>query len=593
MIKKSNIYGMVVMGFAALALPSCTDSFLDQEPDERAVIDTEDKVRQLLISSYPAANYGWLCEISSDNIMDNNANHMPISGSAEQIATRYNLTSFDRCDDELFRFEQGVSATGQDTPKFIWEQTYASIFSCNYVLEAIEELKAKNGGVLTPALKGYQAEALLLRAYNHFVLLNTFSQAYKGEEASRNDIGVPYVRHTSTDFTEQYDRGNVTDCYKMIIEDLEAALPNVTDSHLKNAVKYHFNVNAAHAFASRVYLFHHDWDKAEKQASYLLGDDYAAIAPKLVDFTGMDYCTYSTDYGVIYQDPESPNNLMLLNTHSWINNHALGYRYAQNSTCCREIYYHRTPFTGLYAYPFIYVGGWTFWTGKDYGYLAAKIAQEFEYSDKLAGIGYSHVIRREFTNNMLLLERAEARIMQGNYTGAFNDMAAWLKSYQTFSESNMKTFRDGYGMRDLSLDDIDSYFKPSITAKGDTVLNFNCFFSWNNTPGKINAAGMGYNIPDEAVPYMNCLNEFRRIETCWDGWRLWDLKRWGIEWSHTYWSLEDRREFTTHMAWDDPRRAMEVPMNAIEAGLQPSRPTTMSKPVETYTVAPMETSARN
>ena len=131
MLKNSNLYG-VMIGLVSLILFSCSDSFLDQEPDERSVIDTSEKIRQLLIGSYPSANYGWLCEISSDNIMDNNAPHYPISASAEQISTRYNLSSYDRCDDELFRFEQGVSATGQDTPKYIWEDFYASIFSCNW-----------------------------------------------------------------------------------------------------------------------------------------------------------------------------------------------------------------------------------------------------------------------------------------------------------------------------------------------------------------------------------------------------------------------------------------------------------------------------
>ena len=579
-MKMNKIYTIALMGLTTLLLPSCSESFLDQEPDERSIIDTEEKVRQLLVGAYPTANYGWLCEISSDNVMDNNASHPPISSTAEQVMARFNLSSFDRCDDELFRFEQGVSATGQDTPKYIWEAFYESIFACNYALEAIEEIKEKNGGEMSASMKGYQAEALLIRAYDHFVLLNTFAQAYKGDAASLNDIGIPYIKNTSTDFKQEYSRGNVTDCYQQIIADLEAALPNVTDAHLKNAPKYHFNVNAAHAFAARVYLFHHDWQKAEEQASLVLGNDYSTISTKLLDFTGMDNCTYGSDYGVIYQDPNSPNNLMLLNTGSWMSRHALGYRYAQNSLCCREIYYHKTPFTGLYAYPFIYVGGWTFWTGKDYGYKSAKINEEFEYSDKLAGIGYGHIIRREFTNNMLLLERAEARIMQGNYLGAFNDMAAWLKSYQTFSEANMKTFRDGYGMRDITVADIQSYFKPA----NEESTNYNCFFNWNNTPGKINAAGMGYNITDDAMPYMNCLNEFRRIEGCWDGWRLWDLKRWGIEWSHTYWSMEDRREITTHMAWDDPRRAMEVPMNAIEAGLEPSRPSTKTKLADSYTI---------
>jgi len=596
---KNRSYRVVVLAFSLFAMFSCSDSFLDKEPNERSVLnsgsieDSEEKIRQLLISAYPSANYGWICEISSDNMMDNNADHFPISGTAEQIKARFNLSSFDRCDDELFRFDQGVSSTGQDTPSYVWNDFYNAIFSCNSALETIDEVVAGNDGKMTATLKALQAEALLIRAYSHFVLLNIFSQAYKGEEASKNDIGIPFISNSKTDFTANYSRGTVTDCYAKIIEDLEKALPNVSDAHLKKAAKYHFNVNAAHAFAARVYLYHHDWEKAETEATKVLGEDNNLLAAKLIDFTGMDECTSANDYGIIYQDPESQNNLMLLNTGSWMSRHALGYRYAQNSLCCREIYYHETPFTGLYCYPFIYVGGWTFWTGKDYGYYAAKIAEEFEYSDKLAGIGYGHIIRREFTNNMLLLERAEARIMRGNYTGAFDDMAAWLKSYQTFSEANMKTFRDGHGMRDITVADINSYFTPKKDSRMRTVLNYNCFENWNLTDGVINANAMGYNIPSAAVPYMNCLNEFRRIETCWDGWRFWDLKRWGIEWSHTYWDLMQRQEITTHMAWDDPRRALELPESAIQAGLEPSRPVAKKTSTESYTTAPMEVGQKN
>ena len=182
--------------------------------------------------------------------------------------------------------------------------------------------------------------------------------------------------------------------------------------------------------------------------------------------------------------------------------------------------------------------------------------------------------------------------MQGNYSDAFSDMALWLHSYQTFSDANMKTFRDGYGMRDITEADIASYFTPKTTAAGDTVLNYNCFMNWNNTPGKINAAGMGLNIPDAAVPYMNCLNEFRRIETCWEGWRFWDLKRWGIEYSHKYWDNElsgTEKTVEFFLAWNDPRRALEVPMSAIEAGLEPSRPITDKVDESIILTAPMDT----
>lgn len=551
---KSIRYIAVSLGAAALMLTSCND-FLDQEPDERTHIDTEVKVEQLLIASYPTANYGWIGEISSDNFMDNNAPHLPISSTAEQILTRYNLGSYGRQDDELFRFEHCVSSDQQDTPSYLWESFYASIFSTNEALEAIDAISAKSG--MTERLRRCRGEALLLRAYCHFILVNVFSQAYKDPEASKADVGVPYVDKSSTDFTKKYDRENVAVTYQKIEADLEEGLKYVSDAGY-DAPKYHFNVNAAHAFAARFYLFCRKYDKVIQHANFVLDTNRSLLPQKLIDFSGMDNCTYMSDYVQIYESPDSPNNLFLLNTMSLMSRHGLGYRYAHNSLCVREVYYHQTPFNGLYAYPFIYVGGWTFWTGNDYGYFSAKAGEEFEYTDKLAGIGFPHTVRREFTNNMLLLERAEAEIMTGKYEDATLDLIAYNHSLQSFSEANMQTFAGGYGMRDLRQSDIDGYFSNPD--------NYNCFADWDFTQ----RMSSSFIVPKEAVKYMNCLNEFRRIETCWDGTRFFDLKRFGIEYSHIYGPESEEIKLT----WDDPRRAIEVPDDAIMAGLEPSRPTT-------------------
>ena len=551
---KSIRYIAVSLGAAALMLTSCND-FLDQEPDERTHIDTEVKVEQLLIASYPTANYGWIGEISSDNFMDNNAPHLPISSTAEQILTRYNLGSYGRQDDELYRFEHCVSSDQQDTPSYLWESFYASIFSTNEALEAIDAISAKSG--MTERLRRCRGEALLLRAYCHFILVNVFSQAYKDPEASKADVGVPYVDKSSTDFTKKYDRENVAVTYQKIEADLEEGLKYVSDAGY-DAPKYHFNVNAAHAFAARFYLFCRKYDKVIEHANFVLDTNRSLLPQKLIDFSGMDNCTYMSDYVQIYESPDSPNNLFLLNTMSLMARHGLGYRYAHNSLCVREVYYHQTPFNGLYAYPFIYVGGWTFWTGNDYGYFAAKAGEEFEYTDKLAGIGFPHTVRREFTNNMLLLERAEAEIMTGKYEEATLDLIAYNHSLQSFSEANMQTFAGGWGMRDMRQSDIDGYFSNPD--------NYNCFADWDFTQ-KMSSS---FIVPKEAVKYMNCLNEFRRIETCWDGTRFFDLKRFGIEYSHIYGPESEEIKLT----WDDPRRAIEVPDDAIMAGLEPSRPTT-------------------
>ena len=86
----------------ALALTSCSESFLDKIPDERTDIDSEDKVINLLKSAYPSTSYQWVAELSSDNYIDNWAPHMPTKPWDPRVLSHYNYGSYARFDDHLY-----------------------------------------------------------------------------------------------------------------------------------------------------------------------------------------------------------------------------------------------------------------------------------------------------------------------------------------------------------------------------------------------------------------------------------------------------------------------------------------------------------
>ncbi len=549
---------------AALTLTSCSESFLDKLPDERTEISNEEMCDKLLITAYPSGNYAWIAELSSDNIMDNNAPHLPSSPNVEQVVTHYNLQPYDRVDEEMYRFEPAKSGTDQDTPDFLWETYYSAIQQASMALDILEEIAAENraNGIgdngMTEMMKASKGEAHLIRAFCHFILVNVFSQAWKDDNASRNDPGVPYVTKAEDKVLHEYSRETVADTYNHIEADLKEGLAYVSDRNYKMP-KWRFNQNAANAFAARFYLYKRNWEKVIEYADKVLGTDPAALPSKLMKYDKFDECTYSDDYAKEWQNPEYFNNIMLMDTHSLIFRHGLGNRFALNGTVVRDLFYHNCPLWDSWVVnPTAYVSGMTFWTGEDYGYCSGKVAEEFEYSDKIAGIGFVHTIKREFNTNELLLERAEAKIMLADYAGALEDMAAYLASNQSFSDSNKVFWGRNNGMAPLTDAIIKSYFA--------NAGNPNCFENWDF----VTNMSSSYVIPAEAVPYMNCLNDFRRFETLWDGLRFFDLKRWGIEYEHHYGPEND----VIHLAWNDPRRAIEVPQDALAAGMQPSQPTT-------------------
>lgn len=550
---------------ASLTLASCVD--LDQQPDERVNINTDEQVSKLLVTGYPSANYALLGELSSDNYEDNNAPHEVMSGSSTTYA---NLNPYSKMDDEVFAFEQVKSSTSSDSPSDVWASYYSSIATANHALEAIARLeaeaKAKNEEP-SARLEAAKGEALLIRAYGHFILVNLFSQAYKDSVASKSDIGVPYVTEPETTVHVNYDRSNVAEVYKKIEADIVEGLPLINDAYYSKP-KWHFNKNAANAFAARFYLFKRDYDKVIYYADQVLGSDRSTLASTLTKYDKFQGKTYLSDYAVAWQDASDQNNLMLMSTYSqWDRHNAYGCRYGIIGRAMKQTVYRTGPTWNWTIMPCFNVGGFYVNGSIDYGLFPLKIWEQFEYTDKVSGIGYLHIIRREFTRSELVLERAEAELLsstQRNIPNAVADLCAYEESRQSFDEVN-KTYYVGSSKNPNLWALTDSIIRNYYTYKeGRSTQNPGVVENWNFTQNMSSS----FVVPEEVYPYMNCLMDMRRYETLCEGRRFFDLKRFGIEYSHTI----GRNSQVITLKWNDPRRAIEIPLEAETAGLETSRP---------------------
>ena len=125
-------------------------------------------------------------------------------------------------------------------------------------------------------------EALLCRAYAHFMLVNIFSLNYNSATADK-DLGIPYMYDSGSKIGSVKDRGTVAEVYACIDKDIQEALPLIGDSHL-TIPKYHFNTKAAYAFATRFYLYYEKWDKAIEYANKCLGGNPKSL---LCDWAAM------------------------------------------------------------------------------------------------------------------------------------------------------------------------------------------------------------------------------------------------------------------------------------------------------------------
>jgi hypothetical protein len=509
--------------FVGLLLFSCND-FLDKVPDNRAELVTPKQISQLLVDGYSEGNYAMIAELSGDNFIDNNA--------PDESGNRYNLTSMERIDDETFAWEDIVSGDQQDSPTSIWEGAYHAIAVANHALEKIAELEKEGRGQEVIAQKG---EALLIRAYNHFILVNVFAQTYRNDVLSMNDQGIPYIKEPERTVAVTNERISVTEVYKKIEEDLLAGLPLIDDSDYKVS-KYHFNKAAANAFATRFFLYKRDYEKVVEYATKVLGENPALFMRNW----NVDLPTYeATVYWMI--DAASPNNFLLISTQSiFIRRYSDAYRYECNGQAAQATIFGPGPSWSNYNFHPCYDGK-LFISGKqNFGVWFPKSAELFEYTDKTAGIGYPHIIRTEFTGEETLLCRAEAYIHLNLLDKALEDLQIWDKSRQNLTISVTFTPLTENTIKNFYTENRKELTKPLNTEKIDP--------DWK--------------IDEKQKSMLYCVLHFRRLETIFEGFRWFDIKRYGIEIEHKI--GRNRVEF---LSWDDPRRAIQLPAEVIAAGM--------------------------
>lgn len=574
------IYALSAVG--ALALTSSCSDFLDTPTDTRVEISSTEQLRMLMNSSYPQYNYIWPCEIMSDNMEDNN--------TPDDNDLRYNLAAYNRGDDEMFRFEPCESSSDAETPSGIWEGFYNAIASANAVLEKLDEMAQNQDGVLDDTQTAIKGEALVLRSYCHFVLAQIFCQAYAGPELSKNYLGIPYMTKPEVTVKPHYERGTLDKTYEAIVADLEAGLP-LLDNGLYAVPKYHFNTSAAYAYAARLYLFMRQYKRAFNFANLAFGapkmdnvdtfDPSTAVdaAPFLSDvYSKLDKFYWISDFGLYQNGVDKQSNFLLMATYSTAFRHFTSNRYACNRNALNATIHGASPAWASFKWKASNGTGSSFCMhpsfngsclkvsgNSEYGTVcAANIQEQFEYTNKVAGIGYPHITRREFFGEETLFVRAEARLFLGDEDGALADLDLW--------EKNRRISPSAVGMEDyfvdLTKENINRFYvervpeDPEATKGGDSGYGIAKPINIDRVCPVTDATVSA----ESVMGLLQCIQHFRRIETMHTGFRWLDIKRYGIEF--TRYIGKDKE--TIRLTLDDPRRAIQIPSEIVAAGFQPN-----------------------
>ena len=519
-MKKYIGFSIIALG---LTLTSC-DDWLDKLPDNRMELQTPSDVSNLLVSAYPSAHPAYLLEMYSDNTDD-------CVNPSWSEASRFQA--------QAYKWED-ITETGEDeSPQELWNKHYIAIASANAAIDLIE-------GKGSPAEYNEQlGEALLCRAYAMFQLSTVFCKAYNPATAS-TDLGLPYPTHPEKVVGTVYTRGTMEDLYGQIDKDLQRGLPLVSSNYSKP--KFHFNTEAAKAFAARFYLYKGDFAKAITYATEVLGADPTAKARDWDAYAALNMNQQIRPEAWVSADEKC--NFLLQTVYSEWGAISGPYLYGEKYAHSYRITYDediasKGPFGAANT---------TFkqrvWSNTALANLFhRKVPYEFEYTDLQAGIGFAHAEYAVFTTEQLLLERAEAYALSGELQKAVDDYNTIMKIYQKYPKTfTLKQIVDFYN-------GVNYYTPKKATVKKHFV----------KPVYTIDAEGSDQEALLQAILHL------RRIMEVGEGYRMQDVKRYGIviyrRQTNTSFTIS---AVTDSLTVDDPRRAIQLPQDVITSGLEPN-----------------------
>ncbi len=465
-----------------MSLSGCK-KMLDTLPDNRAELSSPDKVSQLLVTAYPDRDYITFCESMSDNVGDRG------------YKTTYNDPLLN---ENPYRFMDFTSDNAGSVDEY-WASCYRAIAAANLALNACEN--ASDPAAYNP----YKGEALVARAYAHFMLVSLFAKTYDPATAA-SDPGIPYVTTPETTLYAKYERNTVAYVYDMIDKDLAAGLPLLNDNVYKVRV-YRFNQAAAHAFASRFYLFRQQYDKAIAQANLALtGNIVSYLRPWNTVYSALSDLEIKSRYT---KSTEKANLLLATTASIW----GFGwqtYRYGLNSALQRQIY----------LQPNVTGGSWADKAG-GYGSSGELMGVNKWYQNFVSittKIGNYYMYVPLLSAEEVLFNKAESQVMLGSY----DDAITLLNGYLSTRISNYNP-----NQHNLSVAKVQAFYKTSDTRQA----------------------------------FIQTILDFKRVEFMQEGHRWFDILRHHLPVVHV-----DENQQTFQLTANDLRRVLQIPQTSQTSG---------------------------
>jgi starch-binding outer membrane protein, SusD/RagB family len=247
---------LIYSGLSLVILATgCKKEYLDTKPTnavtEQQIYATTSAITSALAGTYNSIYaYGANGTTGHDNFGQKAIDLAMDLAGADMIVHTAGYGWFNR--DYQYAEWQLQDATNR-RPDITWYFYYDIIKQVNKILAVIDA-----AGGTDAEKKSLKGQALGIRAYCYFSLVNCFQQTYKGNETKP---GVPIY---TKDAVNGAPRGTVKNVYDQIIADLTAAEGLLTGVVFSN--KTYMSANVVQGFRARVALVMEDWATASTYA---------------------------------------------------------------------------------------------------------------------------------------------------------------------------------------------------------------------------------------------------------------------------------------------------------------------------------------
>lgn len=256
---------MLIATVTILWTVSSCDSFIEEPYDNRVEIKSVEEMEAIVVNAYPLR-----ADIFTE-IMTDNLHHYATTMQASNGATYVPIY--------LWQDEYSTSISTA-TPSYAYSHYYKKIYEANNVIEGVENVAGSN--LKKQALLG---EALMLRAYNYFSLVNLFGLHYDEANNAKN-LGVPLITEVPKENRGTFDRATVKEVYDQIDADMAKGLELLKQAQTElPRTPYRFSMASVYAFFSRVNLYKKKWDEAARYADLVIVDKGPIVRKLSEDLT--------------------------------------------------------------------------------------------------------------------------------------------------------------------------------------------------------------------------------------------------------------------------------------------------------------------